>query len=137
MKQFLIALGLGAMMCAAPAVAQTTMRFNVPFAFVAGDHVMPAGAYRVTLDNSFGLARFEGLSDLSVQLVRLVPGGIERKTGSNYTGSLRFAKYGEKYFLDGVWKAGSIAGNATIPSKRMLESAKAGQPADTVSVSVN
>jgi hypothetical protein len=53
----LMLVGLVSLLTAAPASGQTIARFNVPFQFVAGDRVLPAGEYRVTVDS--GLRRVE------------------------------------------------------------------------------
>src|SRR5690349_20378733 len=124
MNKFLVALGLGALMWVVPAGAQTTMKFDIPFSFVAGDRVVPAGTYRVTVDDHFNLARLDSTLDREVRVVRLVPGTTSRAWDHANAGGLQFTKQGEQFFLTGVWKPGSIAGNATVPSKRQIEATK-------------
>jgi hypothetical protein len=136
MKNFLIALGLGVAMWVAPAGAQSSssMRFDIPFAFVAGDKVMPAGAYRVTVDPNFNMARFDGVDAQGTRLVRLVPGSTSRPFDQAHNGSARFTKVGEQYVLTGIWKTGAVDGNDTITSRKLVESAKTGQPVEVVTV---
>ena len=124
MNKLLVALGLGALMWVAPAGAQTTMKFDIPFSFVAGDRVAPAGTYRVSVDDRFSLVRFDSLADREVRVARLVPGATSRGWDHANAGSLQFTRQGEQFYLTGVWKPGSVSGNATVPSKRQIEATK-------------
>ncbi len=122
----------------APAGAQTsTMRFDIPFAFVAGDQVLPAGTYRVTVDDTFDMCRFNLIGETSTHVVRMVPGATDRALSKAADGSMKFTRYDDRYFLTGVWKTGSVAGNEIVQSHRQRESAKAGTAPAVVSVNSN
>lgn len=63
-----------AVLLAPPAAAQSSiLRCNVPFAFAAGDRVVPAGEYRVAIDNGLRLFRIDSLSDNSYWIVQMMP----------------------------------------------------------------
>ena len=53
----LMVVGLVSLLMAPPASGQTIAKFNVPFEFVAGDRVLPAGEYRVTWTAASGASR--------------------------------------------------------------------------------
>ena len=86
-----------ALMTVAPATAQpNAVRANVPFEFHAGNQMLPAGQYQITLD------------PVSKQVtVRAIEGGAgaflaacqsSARDGATET-SLAFNKYGDTYFL--------------------------------------
>jgi hypothetical protein len=57
--------------------------------------------------------------------VRLVPGGAITAAAQFRTGRVRFEKIGNRYFLVGVWRPGTYEWNSIVPSRRLMESAKA------------
>lgn len=125
-KALLAAAGLAVLTLAVPASAQTSnFQVRIPFSFVAGNHMVPAGQYNVTVDGD--LARLRNLTGASItdHIVVLQPGATSRSSSNAEYGTLRFAKYGEKYFMTGVWKPGTTTGNGVTPSKRLLDSAQA------------
>jgi hypothetical protein len=120
-----VTVALGVLLSAATAVAQPpSMRVAIPFAFTAGSRVLPAGEYRVTVDTDFLISRITSGTDEGV-LVQLVPGGTPRHPGKLESGMLQFHKYGERYVLSGIWRAGSIAGNEVVGARPPVEFAKA------------
>ena len=106
-----IALGVAALLWAVPAGAQVArMRMEIPFTFVAGDRVLPAGAYWVTVDQDFHRCRLDGLSNSTIQLIRLLPASDRRSLTNAVQGTLRFTRYGGQHFLSAVWRPGHEQG---------------------------
>ncbi|MBS1859303.1 MAG: hypothetical protein JST11_28265 [Acidobacteria bacterium] len=135
MKSFLVALGMAALLLVAPASAQTNVsQFNVPFPFVAGNEIIPAGHYRVTVDTNFYLCRLQPLDSTATHVVRLVPGGTARTIGKSSAGVMRFVKLDGQYYLTGIWKSGEVSGNETLTSRRFNQLAKAGAATEAVSL---
>lgn len=119
------------LLCSGAVSAQTsTMRVNVPFAFTAGDRVLPAGEYHVMVHTDLMLTRLLPVNSNSVSLLRLVPGTTDRKAENADKGTLRFEKIGSRYVLIGVWRPGEIAGNAIVGSRPARELAKAPNSVD-------
>jgi len=133
-KATLAAIGLAALALAAPASAQTVMRVNIPFAFVAGAESLPAGAYNFVLDANFSLCHIDSFNDGSMHAVHFVPGAARKQDSHTDGGVVQFQKYGDRYFLSGLWKPGNQDGFAVIPSRRLIESAKAQGLGETVSL---
>jgi hypothetical protein len=124
-KTMVAALGAAALLFVAPAGAQvSTMRMEIPFAFVAGDQVLPAGQYVVTVDQDFNRCLFSSQSDTSAQMIRLESATESRPLEKAASGTLRFTKYGGQHFLSAVWRPGHEEGNRVVASKRLLEAAK-------------
>lgn len=87
----------------------SALKADVPFAFRAGELVMPAGTYTLTQHSP------------SVILIRdadnkqnafIATQGCERSTGPQ-TPMLVFKRYGDRYFLSQVWAHG--AGGRQLP----------------------
>jgi hypothetical protein len=124
-----IALGVAACLCTTPASAQVSMmRMEIPFGFLAGDHTLPAGTYRVTVDQDFRRVRFDNVDDMNVWLVRMSTATEGRPAKATAPGTLRFARYDGQYFLISVWRPGERDGNRVGTSKRLLEAATHGNP---------
>lgn len=140
-KATFFALGVAALLWVVPAGAQvSTMRMEIPFTFVAGDQVLPAGQYVVTVDQNFHHCRFDNLSDSIQRIVRLAPGADNRPLTKAALGTLRFTRYGGQHFLSAVWRPGQEDGNRVVASKRLLEMAKSkgnGSPEVTTVVTPN
>jgi len=99
------------------AQAQVTddLEVKIPFQFHAGNAKLPAGNYRVhPLDNS----------DLSIMEISSVDGSASalfqvRETEANNTpnkNELIFNKYGDRYFLAGVFEVGTPSGSQVLES---------------------
>ena len=127
------ALSLALLALAVPASAQTNMRVDVPFAFIAGNQVLPAGTYNLVIDANFSICHLDSFTNGSVHMVHFVPGKA-RSSAKIETGVVQFEKYGDHYVMSGVWKPGYTDGLATVTSHRMLETAKAEGVAETVSI---
>jgi len=91
------------------------LRFHVPFAFTAGNNVLPAGDYRVTIVNPS--------SDHSVLRITSSDGRSTMIQTTDVEGwaapkaKLSFRHYGDRYFLAQVWMAGESTGLVAPTSK--------------------
>lgn len=127
------ALGLALVVWSTPVHAQTNMlKYEIPFAFAAGEHVLPAGDYRVKVDTQHLLLRIESATSTSAIAVRLLAGGDGRPAATVDNGMLRFQKYGARYILTAVWKPGELDGKGVGVAKSMMESAKNAAPVEVV-----
>ena len=119
------ALGVAALLWVSPAGAQvSTMRMEIPFAFVAGDQLLPAGQYVVTVDQDFNRCLFANQSNTNAQMIRLESATESRRLAKASLGTLRFTRYGGQHFLSAVWRPGHEEGNRVVASKRLLEAAR-------------
>lgn len=118
----LMVVGLVSLLMAPPASGQTIAKFNVPFEFVAGDRVLPAGEYRVNVDS--GLRRVEirqaGADDGA--LLMAIP--ALTKDAANAS-TLVFIAYGSVKLLQWVRIGGRAEGLELPASKAQREMAKA------------
>jgi len=91
------------------------LRFHVPFAFNAGNNVLPAGDYRVAIVNP--------ASDHSVLRITSSDGKSTMIPTTDVEGwasskaKLSFRHYGDRYFLAQVWMAGESTGLVAPTSK--------------------
>jgi hypothetical protein len=114
-------LGLLLMSSLAPVYAQS-LKFEVPFDFVAAQGTMPAGEYRVTPNQpSQGVVRLVNSKGSSA--VICFAHAIQSSRPSN-TAKLVFNRYGNQYFLSQVWSPGTDRGHALPPSKAEREIAR-------------
>ena len=124
-KTTLAALSLALLSLAAPAVAQTSLTFHAPFAFAAGSQYFAPGEYNLTVDAGRMQLLIDSPTSMATSIVRLAQGGATRPAATADGGMVRFEKLGDRYFLVGVWRAGSVNGDAIAASRKLVESAKA------------
>lgn len=124
-KAVFFALSIAALFRAAPAQAQSTfsMRMDVPFQFVAGNQVLPAGQYKFTVDSAFHVLRIQSRKGTS--LVPLLSVSDRRSRSNLEKGMLRFDNTNGVQVLNGVWQPGSEEGAQTVPSKQAIAAALA------------
>ena len=107
--------GVAILLTAAAASGQISqkVRATVPFSFMAGDKVSPAGDYRVEIDRGRAILT---LSSDKFTIFMLTTSSYQPRDNRNY---LRFNRYGDKWFLQAV----SFDGTAQITpmSKREKE----------------
>lgn len=121
-RNAMIAVGLAALLVAPALNAETRLvLFNVPFSFVAGDSVLPAGQYSVKVDPTVNRMRLESQDD-GARLYFTVY--LEQRPATPDTGTLHFHKYGNTHILKGVWGAGSSVGYDLPTSAAEREMAK-------------
>ena len=120
-QSFLMAgvLMLSSMAVTQVARAQDAMVVDIPFAFTAGNAMLPAGEYRVQkLDrNSAVLLVHCWDAKASALVITNAAQAKETQTESK----LVFNRYGNRYFLSQVWNAGSIRGRQLPISPREKE----------------
>lgn len=118
-----IAIGLLALLSAMSAYAQIgQMRASVPFQFLAGDKVLPAGEYRVEVNPLSGRMVLR-LVDGSAGLY-LSANPCDRPASAPAGGMLVFQKYGNHYFLRTLWNPGQSKGYELPRSKSERELAE-------------
>ncbi len=121
-----------ALLMSAAAHAQTTqLNVTVPFEFVAGDTVLPAGDYDV---HSIG---FLGGKALSIQNVTSRAGTFLlsswcQSAKTSESNKLVFYRYGQKYFLAEVWTVSTNIGRKMPLDQRQTELARKQQKSDVV-----
>jgi hypothetical protein len=125
-----IATGLVLLLSAATASADTVGRFQIPFEFLMGDKLLPAGDYKVTLDTANGrlqLSSWEGSA--AVNLSANTP-----HRAATDTGKLVFRKYGRVLVLREMWRYGASYGHELITSKAEKEIAQKAATSSTLEV---
>jgi hypothetical protein len=123
MKLLRITLCAALLVAASVAFAQTKegdVIADVPFAFVAAGHPMPAGHYIVSHLND--MLR---IHDRQNQGVFIPTHGAQRPKRQEAT-KLVFHRYGDTYFLSEVWTGGSDYGRALFTTKAERELAERG-----------
>ena len=124
-KTLLAALSLALVPLATSASAQTILRLNAPFAFTVGSQVLPAGQYALSTDPGRMRLMVNSLTSTTTAMVQLGQGGASRPAASAKDGVFRFEKWGNQYFLVGIFKPGSITGESIVPSPKLVELARA------------
>ena len=98
------------------------LKANIPFAFRAGEKLMPAGEYHVqTLSNGVVVRILGPDADNSVMFTTV---GISHRIGEDRDAKLIFNKYGEDYVLSEMWWPEQQDGRKPLPSKTEDETAK-------------
>ena len=134
-KAVFAAAGLVALTCVAmPASAQSSMRVNVPFAFMVGRATLPAGDYRVQIDPASSVMRLLPQSSTATYAVLLAPAADQREGGNSSSGLLRFEKRGEQYVLGAVWRPDHELGSKLVQPKSTSEAmgASTAVPSSTI-----
>jgi hypothetical protein len=114
-------LGLGLLLAVSAAQAQEArVKANIPFDFVVGDRVMPAGEYIVAPAGSLGQAisiSSSGSSDLALT-------SACASSGPAKSTKLVFHALAGRYFLSQVWVEGYSQGRQLRTSKSEVQLAK-------------
>jgi hypothetical protein len=116
----LSALGAVLLMAAPVSAEQRSMHFSVPFAFHAGEAVLPAGSYTAQMSDGYSLRLISNV-DNSVHYVKLAYHAVERKATSEDPALLRFAKMGDDMVLRAVWAPAKTDGYEVKKSQAELE----------------
>lgn len=119
---FLVAISLVALFAATAANAETTARFEIPFQFIMGDKVLPAGDYVVKIDHA--TRRIDVTSNKASARLFLTANAPRRTDGTVDMGKLIFHQYGKVYVLRQMWRFGSSWGYELPASKVESEMAK-------------
>jgi hypothetical protein len=97
------------------------MRVSVPFGFRAGGQALPAGEYRVELNQ---LSQRITLNQLDGKGGCFMPVKAYTGSGAQEHGTLVFNQYGDRYFLSRVNAPGVTKGAAVFTDRAEREIAK-------------
>jgi hypothetical protein len=117
----LMVVGLVSLLMAPPASGQTIAKFNVPFQFVAGGQVLPAGEYRVKVDSGLRRAEIRQAGTQDGAFLAAVPVSTMDMA---VTGKLVFSANGSVRLLQSVWIGGRAERVELPTSKAQREFAK-------------
>lgn len=93
---------------------QSPIKVNVPFAFTVGDKAMPAGEYRVADLSRAQSVQVIAQSDGDASIM-VMTNAVEN-AGKEPTPRLTFRRYGNRYFLTGIW-TGDTQGRQLVKSR--------------------
>ena len=129
-------LGLGFLLAVSAAQAQQpSVKANIPFDFVVGDRVMPAGEYMVS---AAGLAtaaiaiRSEESTDTTLALTFACA-----SSGPSKSTKLVFHSLAGRYFLSQIWVQGYDQGRQLRVSKSEIQLAKNGTASEEFVLAAN
>jgi hypothetical protein len=108
-----------ALVCASLHAQTMDLRATIPFAFRAGETMMPAGEYTIRHSASTLVLHKEG-GGPSVLLLTNAASRPNPPADSR----LDFSRYGERYFLSKLWIQGSQAGREILKSRAEKEFAR-------------
>jgi len=100
------------------------MTVNVPFAFAAGDKVLPPGDYTVQVNLERGTVVLVGEGHKPLMLLTI----RKESRSAPQRGKLVFQRYGTSFFLAEVWSQDNATGETLAPSAREKELARNKQP---------
>ncbi len=100
------------------------MTVTVPFAFAAGDKLMPPGDYtvQVNVERESVVLVGEGHKPLMLLTIR------KESRSAPQRGKLVFQRYGTSFFLAEIWSQDNATGETLAPSAREKELARNKQP---------
>jgi hypothetical protein len=129
-------LGLGLLLAVSAAQAQEPrVKANIPFDFVVGDRVMPAGEYQVSEMGASGHAIAILSEDRKANA--LVVTSACATSGPSKSSKLVFHAIGGRYFLSQVWTEGYSQGRQLQESKAEIELAKNGTTSKDLVLAAN
>lgn len=95
------------------------VRVSVPFDFIVGDQTFPAGDYVLESHGFYTQALvIHSLDNRATTTVLSIP---VRANSAQAATKLVFHRYGDRYFLAQVWRAGDIVGRELLKSKLYRE----------------
>jgi hypothetical protein len=115
MLALLLTLALATTVATANGQNQSAVKANVPFEFIVGDKVLPAGDYSVSaIGIGHDALAIQGINanDNAVRLVNTVTRSAKKST------KLVFHRYGNTFFLSEVWTAGEGQGRQLLKSRQ-------------------
>ena len=119
MKNSLLALAMSAALgMSATAYAQTTqLKVAVPFDFIAGDTVLPAGNYDVESIDTWG-GKALSIHNVTSNAGTLLLSNSCQMAKTSDSNKLVFYRYGQRYFLAEIWTAGTNIGRKMSLNQR-------------------
>jgi hypothetical protein len=123
LKQWAVVAIFGAVACSSLQAQSVELRTNIPFAFYAGNTLMPAGEYQVHGQGPWVILRSidGGKSATGVVMTNAASG-----TDPHRDARLDFTRYGDTYFLSTIWNGWSGNGRQLAPTAGEKELAKQG-----------
>lgn len=118
MKNRILAIVGLALFAAGSASAQSTstLRVSVPFAFQVGHQHMPAGTYSIS---KYSLEfELRGVDNHANAFILTHPAAAKTPATNGY---VLFDRIGSRYFLAGIWPAGSKEGAHCFPTQAEKE----------------
>jgi hypothetical protein len=116
-------LGVGLLLVASGAQAQEThVKANIPFDFVAGNQILPAGEYMVASEGPTNQAIVIRSVDRKTAILSVTNSCSSSRPSD--TSKLVFHRLAGRYFLSQVWVQGNTAGRQVPRSKAEIEMAK-------------
>ncbi len=115
-------MALTAMSYTRVAQAQEPLVFNIPFEFVAGNSMLPAGEYTVQVSGPTHVLQLVDRKDSAASAFLGTNAAVAPEIQSE--SKLIFQRYGDRYFLSQVWTAGNSRGRQLLKSAREKEMAQ-------------
>jgi hypothetical protein len=113
-----LALSLGAALSGPAAAQAQSVTVNIPFDFSANDQNVPAGTYRISLQDPRYLS-FVHTQSTKKQYLMVVQPTWEQNSQDG--GRLLFRRYGDSNYLYQVWMPGQGAGRQFVRSRTEQE----------------
>ena len=115
-SMLVLVIGLAAATAVVSAGQSNRVDTNIPFDFVVGDKVLPAGQYTMKELGAVGQAILISQKDAKSSVIRLT-NELQPKN-ENTQARLVFHRYGQRYFLAEVWRGGDSAGRRLMRSRQ-------------------
>jgi hypothetical protein len=126
-----IALSLPLLLSAAAQAQTTQLKVTVPFEFIAGDTVFPAGDYDVQSTGPWG-GKALSIHNVTSNAETLLLSNSCHLAKTSDSNKLVFYRYGQKYFLAEVWTVNTLIGRKMPLDQRQTELARNQQKSDVV-----
>lgn len=123
----MLAVLLGAMLWGPTAMAQTGARFNIPFAFSANHHYVPAGTYNVWLVDAGHKLKLVNVQTGTTAFVLVRPDQASQAADQGYL--VFWSKDGNRYLEEVRMPNSMMLGKLPLPAALQLEIAQVQQPA--------
>ncbi|HXY13173.1 MAG TPA: hypothetical protein VEI26_01590 [Terriglobales bacterium] len=130
-KQLFALLGLGLLLSAASAYAQTmayahtiNLKVNVPFNFVVTAETLPSGEYTIRSEPNVEHALSINAAGQKSRVFLATPSLSLKGMKASQQTKLVFTRYGDQYFLSEIWMAGNSVGQQLPKGGRELEMAQ-------------
>ena len=129
-------LGLGLLFAVSGVQAQQNgVKANIPFDFMVGNRVLPAGEYVVAGDGSSSQAIFIRSTDNKTAVMTLAFRCASAQPSKQ--SKLVFHTLGGRYFLSQIWTEGNERGRQLPKSKMEVQLAKNGDPSGEFVLAAN
>jgi hypothetical protein len=126
-----LAISLALLMSAAAHAQTTQLNVTVPFEFIAGDTVLPAGDYDVHSTGPWG-GKALSIQNVASNAGTLLFSSWCQLAKTSESNKLVFYRYGQKYFLAEVWTVNTNIGRKMPLDQRQTELARKQQKGEVV-----